>query len=49
MDGKTKPSELYIVELYNALDHEQDDSKDINGDRPLKGEDETITKQFFNM
>ncbi len=49
IDGKTKPSELYIVELYNALNQEQDDSKDINEDRPLKGEDETITMQLFNI
>jgi hypothetical protein len=37
MDGKTKPSELNIVQPYNALYQEQDDSKEINEDRPLKG------------
>lgn len=49
MDGKIKTSELYIVETYNALDQEQDDSKDIIEHRPLKGEDETITIQLFNI
>jgi hypothetical protein len=49
MDGKTKPSESYIVKPYNALVQEQDDSKDIIEDRPLKEEDETITMQLFNI
>jgi hypothetical protein len=49
MDGKTKPNELYIVEPYNASNQEQNDSKDINEDRPLKGEDEIITMQLFNI
>ncbi len=49
MDGKTKPSVLYIVEPYNAIDQEQDDSKDIIEDRPLKGGDEIITMQLFNI
>jgi len=46
---KTKPNELYIVEPYNALNEKQDDSKDINENRPLKREDETITMQLFNI
>jgi hypothetical protein len=46
---KTKPNELYIVEPYNALNQKQDDSKDINENRPLKREDETITMQLFNI
>ncbi len=49
IDGKTKPRELYTIEPYNALDQEQDDSKDVNQNRPLKGEDETITMQLFNI